>query len=136
MQTSSPSLNPQPEGPHNVTGTLVHLVLGVSFVTFAFEREHTSLGHFVHEVLDVYPELSSLHFSSCSVLQAGTSSSTSCFSFVVTHSLSYCVEQISSPSLSQSLTRGVRHTSTVTFTAALLYSMKHFLTKSSLHSSS
>merc|ERR1711892_572481 len=58
-------------------GSLVHPVIGVYFFTCFLETEQTSLGHLEHLVLVVYPEVSSSHFSSTSVVHSTTSSSTS-----------------------------------------------------------
>ena len=35
IHSSSPSLNPHPEGPHSVTGTFTHLVIGLNLVVLA-----------------------------------------------------------------------------------------------------
>merc|ERR1719239_569748 len=75
--SSVPSLKPQPAGAQSSLGSLVHPVMGVYFLTFFLETLHTSLGHLEHLVLVVYPEVSSSHFSSTSVLHSTTSSSTS-----------------------------------------------------------
>merc|ERR1712114_94708 len=110
--------------------------MGVYFFTTFFETEHTSLGHFEHLVFVVYPDVSSSHFSSTSVLHSATSSSTSCSSCLVQHSDSYSVLQISGPSTSQSLTRGFLQTFAVSLIAICSYSMKQFFLKFSSHSSS
>merc|ERR1712227_277189 len=57
-------------------------------------------------------------------------------SFLVQHSDSYSVLQISGPCTSQSLTRGVLHTWTVSLKAIFSYSMKQLFLKFSSHSSS
>merc|ERR1712198_165330 len=77
IHSSAPCLNPQPAGAQSSLGSLVHPVIGVYFLTFFLETLQTSFGHLEHLVLVVYPEVSSSHFSSTSVLQATTSSSTS-----------------------------------------------------------
>merc|ERR1719369_2766913 len=129
MHSSSPSLNPQPAGAQISLGSLVHPVMGVYFFTFFLETEHTSLGHLEHLVLVVYPEVSSSHFSSTSVVHSTTSSSTSCTSCFVQHSDSYSVLQISGPWTLQSLTRGVRHMVAVSLKAIFSYSIKQFFLK-------
>merc|ERR1712032_1598678 len=93
-------------------------------------------GPFLQLVEEVYPEVSSLHFSSISVLQSTTSSSTSWTSCLVQHSDSYSVRQISGPSMSQSLRIGVLQISTVSLKAICSYSMKQLFLKFSSHSSS
>merc|ERR1719308_566612 len=108
-------------------GSRVHCFLGA---------EHTSLGHLEHLVLVVYPEVSSSHFSSTSVVHSTTSSSTSWTSCLVQHSDSYSVLQISGPWTSQSLTRGVLQISAVSLKAICSYSMKQFFLKFSSQSSS
>merc|ERR1719308_603129 len=108
--SSAPSLKPQPAGAQSSLGSLVQPVIGVYFFTGFLETEHTSLGHLV---LVVYPEVSSSHFSSTSVVHSTTSSSTSWTSCLVQHSDSYSVLQISGPWTSQSLTRGVLQISAV-----------------------
>merc|ERR1719347_648117 len=75
--SSAPSLKPQPAGAQSSPGSLVQPVMGVYFFTGFFSTEQTSLGHLEHLVLVVYPEVSSSHFSSTSVVQLTTSSSTS-----------------------------------------------------------
>merc|ERR1719474_788361 len=110
MQTSAPSLNPQPAGAQSSLGSLVHPVMGEYFFTFFLLTLQTSLGHLEHLVKVVYPLVSSSHFSSWMVSHSTTSSSTSCSSCLVQHSDSYSVLQISGPCTSQSLTRGVLHT--------------------------
>merc|ERR1719474_623118 len=107
MHSSRPSLKPHPAGAQISLGSLVHPVMGVNFFTFFFDTEQTSLGHFEHLVLVVYPDVSSSHFSSISVAHSTTSSVTSCFSCLVQHSDSYSVLQISGPCTSQSFTSGV-----------------------------
>merc|ERR1719431_1522842 len=62
---------------HCSLGALVHPVMGVYFFTGFLETEHTSLGHLEHLVLVVYPDVLSSRFSSISVAQDTTSSSTS-----------------------------------------------------------
>merc|ERR1711872_689326 len=132
----SPSLNPHPEGAQISLGSLVHPVIGVNFFTGFFSTVQTSLGHLEHLALVVYPEVSSSHFSSTSVLHSTTSSSTSCSSCLVQHSDSYSVLQISGPSTSQSLTKGFLQTFTVSLMAICSYSMKQLFLKFSSHSSS
>ena len=110
--------NPQPAGAHSSLGSLVHPVIGVYFLTVFLVMLQTSLGHFEHFVLVVYPDVSSSHFSSSSVVHSATSSSTSCSSFFVQHSDSYSVLQISGPWTSQSLTSGVLQIDTVSLKAA------------------
>merc|ERR1719474_2445329 len=117
MQTSAPSLNPQPAGAQSSLGSFVHPVMGVYFLTFFLLTLQTSLGHLEHLVWVVYPEVSSSHFSSWMVSHSTTSSSTSCSSCLVQHSDSYSVLQISGPSISQSLTRGFLHTWTTSLMA-------------------
>merc|ERR1719474_1762151 len=117
MQTSAPSLNPQPAGAQSSLGSLVHPVMGAYFFTLFLVTLQTSLGHLVHLVRVVYPEVSSSHFPSWMVSHSTTSSSTSCSSCLVQHSDSYSVLQISGPCTSQSLTRGVLHTCTVSLKA-------------------
>merc|ERR1719369_175040 len=112
MHSSSASLNPQPAGAQISLGSLVHPVMGVYFFTGFFSTVQTSLGHLEHLVLVVYPEVSSSHFSSTSVLQ------------------------ISGPCTSQSLTRGVLHISEVSLKAICSYSIKQLFLKFSSHSSS
>merc|ERR1712098_508194 len=70
-------LESQPAGAQSSLGSLVHPVIGVYFLTFFLETLQTSFGHLEHLVFVVYPDVSSSHFSSTSVLQATTSSSTS-----------------------------------------------------------
>merc|ERR1719260_575474 len=134
--SSRPSLKPQPAGAQSSLGSLVHPVIGVYFFTCFLETEHTSLGHLEHLVLVVYPEVSSSHFSSTSVVHSTTSSSTSWTSCLVQHSDSYSVLQISGPWISQSLTRGVLQISAVSLKAICSYSMKQFFLKFSSQSSS
>merc|ERR1719320_934393 len=134
--SSSPSLNPHPDGAQISLGSLVHPVIGVNFLTGFFSTLHTSLGHLEHLVLVVEPEVSSSHFSSTSVLHSTTSSSTSWTSCLVQHSDSYSVLQISGPWTSQSFTRGVRQTSAVSLKAICSYSMKQLFLKFSSQSSS
>merc|ERR1712227_528452 len=98
--------------------------MGGYFFTCFLETLHTSLGHLEHLVLVVYPDVSSSHFSSTSVLHSTTSSSTSCTSCLVQHSDSYSVLQTSSPGVSQSLTRGCLQIWTVSLKAICSYSMK------------
>merc|ERR1711970_802034 len=129
--SSAPSLKPQPAGAQSSLGSFVQPVMGVYFFTGFFETEHTSLGHLEHLVLVV-----SSHFSSTSVLQETTSSSTSCTSCLVQHSDSYSVLQISGPCTSQSFTRGVLQTVAVSLKAICSYSMKQFFLKFSSQSSS
>merc|ERR1719150_376721 len=64
-----PARTPHPEGPHSSTGTFWHRVSGVNFFTGVLCTLHTSLGHLLHLVLVVYPEVSSSHFSSTTVSQ-------------------------------------------------------------------
>merc|ERR1719308_6012 len=134
--SSGPCLNPQPAGAQSSLGSLVQPVIGVYFFTGFFDTEHTSLDHLEHLVLVVYPEVSSSHFSSTSVVHSTTSSSTSWTSCLVQHSDSYSVLQISGPCTSQSFTRGVLQISTVSLKAIFSYSMKQLFLKFSSHSSS
>merc|ERR1719348_1756143 len=124
MHSSAPCLNPQPAGAQSSLGSLVQAVMGVYFLTGFLETLQTSLGHLEHLVLVVYPDVSSSHFSSTSVLHS--TSSSSC---LVQHSDSYSVRQISGPWMSQSFTRGVLQTATVSSKAIFSYSMKQFFYK-------
>merc|ERR1719309_351125 len=83
--SSGPGFSSQPDGPQSSRGTFLHSVSGEYFLTLDFSLVQTCLGHLVHFFSVVYPWVTSSHFSSWTVSQLTTSSSTSCSWYLVSH---------------------------------------------------
>ena len=84
---------------------LITFVLGVYLVTFLFTSLHVVTGQVIHFCLVEYPEVSSAQLSSSSTTHWGTSSSTTCPSWVVEQVAWYSVLHSMGPCILRQLRR-------------------------------